>query len=235
VVRPPRDDNLAVLRLRAHEPREQHRRRVEAAAGTTLQNCDGFLSNLATIGGGVLNGHVDANNIIWIGHSRGGEGVVIAYDRIFNRHVRSGELTMRVEDIKLVSSIAPVDFQTLPHTNPHSCELPPVDRRGRTTTSTAARTCNLCQTFHLHDRALQYRQSISLHGVGHGDFHNGGGSSVATGPLPRGRPDTHKIMKGYLFPLVERYIDGNIPAQDYLTRACGSRSTRPGRRSRTPA
>ncbi|HIC70097.1 MAG TPA: hypothetical protein EYO90_11320 [Candidatus Latescibacteria bacterium] len=34
---------------------------------------------------------------------------------------------------------------------------------------------NLRQTFNLHDRAQQYRQSISLYGAGHGDFHNGGG------------------------------------------------------------
>ena len=61
----------------------------------------------------------------------------------------------------------------------------------------------------LHDRATGYRQSISLHGVGHGDFHNGGGSSVASGPCLVGRANTHRIMKGYLLPMLELYIRDN--------------------------
>ena len=40
---------------------------------------------------------------------------------------------------------------------------------------------NLRQTFHLHDRAQQYRQSISLYGAGHEDFHNGGGWPISRG------------------------------------------------------
>jgi hypothetical protein len=188
---------------------------VEFAATTTLTNTDAFLSNLGTIGGGVLVGHVDTDNIIWIGHSRGGEGVVIAYDRIFDGVFVP--VNYQLGDIKLVSSIAPVDFQTLPNTDPHGVNYH-LWTGGSDADVNGCANCNLCQTFHLHDRAQQYRQSISLHGVGHGDFHNGGGSSVATGPCLVGRPDTHKIVKGYLFPLVERYIDANVPAKDFLTR-----------------
>ena len=188
---------------------------VAAAATTTLSNTDAFLSNLATIGGGAMLGHVDTDNIVWIGHSRGGEGVVIAYDRIFDGVFVP--VHYQLADIKLVSSIAPVDFLTLPNTDPHGVNYH-LWTGGSDADVNGCADCNLCQTFHLHDRALQYRQSISLHGVGHGDFHNGGGSSVATGPCLVGRPDTHKIVKGYVFPLVERYIDGNIPAKDYLSR-----------------
>jgi hypothetical protein len=188
---------------------------VEFAATTTLSNTDAFINNLATIGGGVLLNHVDTDRIVWIGHSRGGEGVVIAYDRVFDGTFVPVNYT--VGDIKLVSSIAPVDFSKLPNTDPHAVNYH-LWTGGSDADVNGCADCNLCQTFHLHDRAQQYRQSISLHGVGHGDFHNGGGSSVATGPCLVGRPDTHKIMKGYLFPLVEKYIDGNIPAKDFLTR-----------------
>jgi hypothetical protein len=188
---------------------------VEFAATTTLSNTDAFLNNLGTIGGGVLNGHVDTDRIVWLGHSRGGEGVVIAYDRIFDGTFVPVNYT--IDDIKLVSSIAPVDFQTLPNTDPHAVNYH-LWTGGADADVNGCANCNLCQTFHLHDRAQQYRQSISLHGVGHGDFHNGGGSSVASGPCLVGRLDTHKIMKGYFYPLVERYIDGNIPAKDFLTR-----------------
>ncbi|MEM7305708.1 MAG: hypothetical protein AAF682_03505 [Planctomycetota bacterium] len=188
---------------------------VEFAATTTLSNADDFLDNLGTIGGGVLQGHIDTDNIIYIGHSRGGEGVVIAYDRIFDGVFVPQNYSL--DDIKLVSSIAPVDFQTLPNTDPHGVNYH-LWTGGSDSDVNGCANCNLCQTFHLHDRAQEYRQSISLHGVGHGHFHNGGGNPWATGPCLVGAPDTHRIMKGYVFPLVERYIDGNIPAKDFLTR-----------------
>ena len=188
---------------------------VESAATTTLSNTDAFLSNLGTIAGGVLQGHVDETKMTWLGHSRGGEGVVIAYDRIFDGTFTPVNYT--IDDIKLVSSIAPVDFQTLPNTDPHDVNYH-LWTGGSDDDVSGCASCNQCQTFHLHDRAEQYRQSISLHGVGHGDFHDGGGSSVAFGPCLVGRINTHTIMRGYFYPLVERYIDGNIPAKDYLSR-----------------
>jgi hypothetical protein len=188
---------------------------VESAATTTLSNTDAFISNLATIGGGVLLNHVDTDRIVWIGHSRGGEGVVIAYDRVFDGTFTP--VNYQLGDIRLVSSIAPVDFMGLPITDPHAVNYH-LWVGGADDDVHGCASSNAGQSFHLHDRAQQYRQSISLHGVGHGDFHNGGGSSVATGPCLVGRPDTHKIMKGYLFPLVERYVDGNVPAKDFLSR-----------------
>jgi hypothetical protein len=188
---------------------------VEFAATTTLSNTEAFLSNLATIGGGVLVDHVDKRRMTWIGHSRGGEGVVIAYDRIVDGTYVP--VNFQLGDIKLVSSIAPVDFQHLPNTDPHGVNYH-LWTGGSDNDVNGCASCDLCQTFHLHERATGFKQSISLHGVGHGDFHNGGGSSVATGPCLVGRPDTHKIVKGYVFPLVERYIDNNVPAKDFLTR-----------------
>ena len=32
----------------------------------------------------MLNGHIDERAITWIGHSRGGEGITRAYDRLFD-------------------------------------------------------------------------------------------------------------------------------------------------------
>jgi hypothetical protein len=78
--------------------------------------------------------------------------------------------------------------------------------------------CSQCQSFHLLDRASGNRQSISLHGVGHGAFHSGGGSTVAEGPCQVSRADTHLLMKSYLLPLVKRYTEGNLAAEDFLWR-----------------
>ena len=189
---------------------------VFSASTTTLQHTNALFTQQAAISGGVLNGHLDANNIVWIGHSRGGEGVVIAYDRVVSgTYAPQGGWS--ADSIRLISSIAPTDFLTLPQTNPHGVPFH-LWTGGSDADVNGCADCNLCQTFHLHDRALQYRQSTSLYGVGHGDFHNGGGSSVATGPCLVGRAATHTIMRGYLLPLVEHYVRGNVPAKDFLWR-----------------
>ena len=188
---------------------------VFTASTTTLEHTDAFLNQLGQIEGGVLSGHIDRSRMVWLGHSRGGEGVAIAVDRIFK-----GEWTpfnYSLDDLALVSSIAPVDFLTGVQTHPHNVNYH-LWTGGSDADVNGCASCNLCQTFHLHDRATDFRQSISLHGVGHGDFHNGGGSSVATGPCLVGRSDTHEIMKGHFLPLVKHYVEGNVPGKDFLWR-----------------
>ena len=81
---------------------------IETASTTTLTNTDFFLGRLATIEGGVLLGHIETEQMIWFGHSRGGEGVARAYDRIFDGSWVP--LNYVLDDIVLVSSMAPTDF-----------------------------------------------------------------------------------------------------------------------------
>ena len=189
---------------------------IETASDTTLNNTDYFLNNLASIDGGVLVGHVDTSRILWIGHSRGGEGVTRAYDKIFD-----GTFTptsgYTLADLKLISSIAPTDFLGPASSTVHGANYH-LWTGGADSDVNGCADCDLCQTFQLYNRAENVRQSISLHGVGHGDFHDGGGSSVAVGPCLVGRPDTHTIMRGYLLPMAKHYSDGNVPGKDYLWR-----------------
>jgi hypothetical protein len=86
------------------------------AAASTLANTDFLIQYQAAIGGGVLNGHIDTSRIVWIGHSRGGDGVVRAYDDLFNGVVTPTHFS--IGDIKLVDAIAPVDFGGFSGKNP---------------------------------------------------------------------------------------------------------------------
>ena len=188
---------------------------IETASETTLTNTDYLLGNLDTIEGGVLDGHIDTSRITWIGHSRGGEGIARAYDRIFDGNFIPVGYTL--DDLALLSSIAPTDFLGPSSANPHAATYH-LWVGGADADVSGCASSDIGQSFHLLDRALDARQSISLHGVGHGDFHNGGGSSVASGPCLVGRSDTHTIMRGYLLPLVKHYVEGNVPASDFLWR-----------------
>ena len=201
---------------------------IFTASTTTLTNTDYILGNLATIAGGALQGHLDGGNITWLGHSRGGEGVTQAYDRVHDGLYVPNEFV--IDDIKLVSSIAPTGFKPPATADPHGVTYH-LWTGGSDSDVSGCASNTITWTFPLHDRAEEKRLSISLHGVGHGDFHDGGGSSWATGPCRVGRTTTHVIMKGYFLPLVQHEILGNLAAKDYLWRqwesfrASGSPST----------
>ncbi|MBI4882163.1 MAG: hypothetical protein HY812_21255 [Planctomycetes bacterium] len=185
------------------------------AAITTLANTDEIIGQQATIDGGAMNGHIDSHRITWIGHSRGGDGVVRAYDKLFDGTYTPVNYT--IHDVALVSSIAPVDFGGFSDSHPHGANYHLwVGQADADVTGCAS--LDEAQWYNIHDRAEQIRQSVSFYGVGHGDFHDGGGSSVASGPCLVGRALTHDLMRGYLLALVKHHIEGNVPAKDYLWR-----------------
>ena len=188
---------------------------IETASTTTLTNTDYLLGNLGTIAGGALQGHVDTSRIMWIGHSRGGEGITRAYDRLFDGVYTPDHYT--IEDIILLSSMAPTDFLGTNNADPHGVNYHLWTAAADSDVS-GTPSNDIAQTFHLHDRATGFRHSTVLHGVGHGDLHDGGGSSVASGPCLIGRPRTHLIQKGFFLPMIKYYFEGNVPGQDFLWR-----------------
>ena len=97
--------------------------------------------------------------------------MVIAYDRLFD-----GTFTPTapygIEDVQLLCAIAPTDFQGPDQVDPHDANFS-LWTGGATDPFSNCASCDLCQTFQVHDRAEGYRQSISLFGVRDSDFHTG--------------------------------------------------------------
>lgn len=191
-----------------------------SAADTTLGHTDAFIdqAEAGAIAGGALVGHIDSHKIVWIGHSRGAEAVAISYDRLFDGTVTPTHFAKK--DIRLIDSMLPTDFEGTDVSNPHDANYHLWTASGDADVNGSA-GCNLCQTFHLHDRATGYRQSTVVQGTGHGWFHNNNAAGAAfSGPCPIGPPNTttHLIQLGYLLPLVKHYVEGNVPALDFLTR-----------------
>jgi hypothetical protein len=191
------------------------------ASITTLGHTDAFIDqvNAGAIASGALIGHLNTDKITWIGHSRGAEGVAIAYDRLFDLSYSTTHYN--IDDIKLISSMLPTDFQGTLIANPHDANYHLWTAAGDSDVSGSA-GCVQCQTFHLHDRATGHRQSTVVQGTGHGWFHDNDTTAGAafTGPCPLGTNNdlTHLIQLGHFLPLVKRYIDDNIPSIDFLTR-----------------
>lgn len=190
------------------------------ASTTTLGHTDAFIDQVAAgvIAGGALTTHLDTGRIVWIGHSRGAEGVAIGYDRLFD--LTYTPVNYAKADIKLIDSMLPTDFNSTSVANPHNANYHLWTASGDADVNGSA-SCDLCQTYHLHDRATGHRQSTTVQGTGHAWFHNfSGGSPWFTGPCSIGPTNalTHSIQLGYQLPLVKRYVEDNIPSIDFLTR-----------------
>jgi len=188
---------------------------IEVAATTTLENTDYLIGAQGVIAGGVLNGHIDSSRIIWIGHGRGGEGIVRAYDRLF-----TGAYTpdhFGVDDVVLLSPMAPTNFLGTYKSHPHDASFHLWTAAADADVSGAPGS-PLSHLLALHDRATNFRHSTILQGVGHGDFLDYDGSSFGTGPCLIGRENAHLILKGLFLPLVRHYAEGNLPAIDFFWR-----------------
>ncbi|MBX3462154.1 MAG: hypothetical protein KF830_03210 [Planctomycetes bacterium] len=196
------------------------------AAASTIANTNYILANQAVIGGGVLNGRIDGSRIVWIGHSRGADGVVRAYDQLWRGVVTPANFT--IGDIVLVSSMAPVDFGGWAGVSPilggTGNGSHPHDANFHLWVAQADSDVHGCADaaqvywYALHERATAKRQTISMYGVGHGDLHDGTGGAFASGPALIGRATTHEIMRGYLLALVSHHVRGDVPSRDYLWR-----------------
>ena len=188
---------------------------IQTASQTTLTHTDAFLGSLGTLDGGILDGHVDVSQIMWIGHSRGAEGIVRAYDKLFDGFYVPTNYD--IENIKGLSSIAPTIFLSKDDTNPHTVPFHLWTGASDNDVNGCA-SSSIVYTFLTHERALGDRFSTYLHGAGHGAFHNGAGSLVATGPCQLNRDETHRIMKAYLLPLAHNYFYNAPEVQELLWR-----------------
>ena len=195
---------------------------IDAASQTTLENTAYFLENLDSIAGGVFAGHVDATRIVFIGHSRGGEGVALAANRLY-----TGDWSCAAygyEDLVLVSSIAPTDFVG-PDDFQESAASDPRDVVYHILYGSADGDVmglpggGISAPFNVYERARRYRQSTYIHGADHSDF-NCCGSNDFDGPAETeiGREEAQRVAKGTYLALLKYYVEGADAGREYLWR-----------------
>jgi hypothetical protein len=179
----------------------------------TLGHTDAVLDLQDTIAGGAIDGKIDASRIIWIGHSRGGEGVTRGIDALVEGTYSPTHYTR--ESIILISAMLPI---VNPDADVYDVNFHLWTASGDSDVSGTA-GWDLVQTFQLHDRATRYRMSSVVQGTGHAWFHNGPESpSWFEGPCSIGKANTHLIELGLYLPLMKYYAEGNIPATDFFWR-----------------
>ena len=186
---------------------------IETASTTTLAHTDFFYGNLATIAGGVLNGRLDKSRTVWIGHSRGGEGVARAYDRIVTGSFSPANYAL--SDILVVSSISPTDFGTRARPGSAIYHLIYGSSDGDVRGSVAGGS----KPFAIYERGTGDKQVTYLQGTDHNDF-NCCGFNDFVGPAGTeiGRPEAQRVALIDWLALIQHYVRGSEPARDVLER-----------------
>lgn len=187
------------------------------AAATTLSNTEHLLANQATIAAGVLDGHIDARRIMFMGHSTGGEAVVRALTQL-----RDGSFTSSnfgLADVRIVSSLAPVSWhpRTLvdPGDTPYHMFV-----AGADDDVSGAPEPYYTQPRSIFERAYGERQLTYIHGAGHGDLLGCCGELFIDTSAPDliGREETNRIARGYMLALAELYLRDNEAARELFVR-----------------
>ncbi|MEO1007811.1 MAG: GC-type dockerin domain-anchored protein [Planctomycetota bacterium] len=194
---------------------------IETASETILRHTDYFWGNLDTIAGGVLEGRLDKSNTSWIGHSRGGEGVARAVDKIIDGIYTP--VNYSLSDLNFVSSIAPTDFLLTSRSNPHGVNYHHIAGAGDGDVN-GGPTSPIVQYFALYERANdgpgdEQRTNTYIHGADHNDF-NCCGFNDYTGPaaLQIGRAEAQQAAKIIWLVLIQNAARGNEAAMEYMQR-----------------
>jgi hypothetical protein len=194
---------------------------IDTASTTTLTNTETFLRDLPILGGGVLDGHVDPNTIVWIGHSRGGEGVVHAYNKLVN-DIGPQPTTFDENDVIFLSSIAPTMFQGTDETNPHDRNYHIISgtRDGDVTGSVSGG--DVTQYYAIFQPGTGEHLVTLVHGADHNDFNCCGfeDSDLTSGPGEIiGRPKAQMVAKSYYLALLDHYVWHRDELFDFLWRS----------------
>ncbi len=190
---------------------------TNAAANTTLSNTQWLLENLATHGGGVLDGHVDTTRIMFTGHSTGGEAVVRAITQL-----RDGSFSSDLfgyDDVRVVSSMAPVSWHPRTMVDPGDMNYH-MFLAGADDDVSGAPEDWYTQPGSIFERATGNRQLTYIHGAGHGDLLSCCGELFLDTSAPDliGREETNRIARGYFLALAELHLRDNPAALEFFTR-----------------
>jgi hypothetical protein len=187
---------------------------IESASETTLTNTDYLLSHLDSIGDGALEGHIDSHRIVWIGHSRGGEGVARAADKLFTGSFVPDEYTY--EDIVLISSIAPTVFLGTGHSTPHDRPYHLIAGASDGDVTGGA-DCEICQFLRIPEAAEAEVAVTYVEGASHNDF-NCCGFDDGTGPDLIGRAAAQQVAKAAWMALLTWRVEGDPATRDFVER-----------------
>jgi hypothetical protein len=193
---------------------------IETASTTTLQHTSAIIAQQATVAGGAINGRIDVSRIGWIGHSRGGEGIARAYDRIFdNSYTPTG---YGLANIKFLCSIAPTDFLGASSANPHAANFMLLWGAADGDVSGVPNN-TVAWSFDLAERCTGFRNTVYVHGADHNDF-NCCGTNDFQGPSGTAinNAGAQAVAKAFILAALKYHLESETALGEFLWRPSSS-------------
>ena len=189
---------------------------IETASTTTLQHTSAIIAQQGTVAAGAINGHLDATRIGWVGHSRGGEGIARAYDRLYDgTYVATG---YNGQSLKFLCSIAPTDFLGPTSAHPHAANYMVLWGAADGDVS-GIPTNTVAWSFDLSERSTGYHNTVYVHGADHNDF-NCCGINDFVGPAGTaiGNAGAQAVAKAFILAGMKYHLDGETALEEFLWR-----------------
>ncbi len=191
---------------------------ILTASRTTLANTDWLLGHRDTALDGALMGLIDPHRIGWIGHSRGGEGVVRAFQRLAGGAEPFTVTNYTLDDIKAITSIAPTVFDGIKKASPGDRPYMLMNG-GADGDVTGGADCPLCQSFRIASVGLDDVVMATFHGASHNVFHDGVNSfDEGIGPNRLSRDQLHPSELTYLLSFFSWEVKGNEAYREVFSR-----------------
>ncbi len=193
---------------------------IETSSTTTLQHTSAIIAQQATVAGGAINGRIDVSRIGWIGHSRGGEGIARAYDRIFdNSYTPTG---YGLANIKFLCSIAPTDFLGVNSANPHAANFMLLWGSADGDVSGVPNN-TVAWSFDLAERCTGFRNTVYVHGADHNDF-NCCGTNDFQGPSGTAinNAGAQAVAKAFILAALKYHLESETALGEFLWRPSSS-------------
>lgn len=212
---------------------------IKIRAWLTLNNIAKLLSDPA-IGAGAFTGRIDTSRIYLVGHSRGGEAVIVALDQLKSAANRppgfSAPAGFNAASIKGIVSLSPVtsgvqSYSYIPQDVPYLLLYGSADGDVHGAGPGAA-------PFRHYDRSTADKFAVRLEGGNHNNFNQSWPASDAThefnltllnvntvSPTPRampvgigliGRNDQENVAKGYLTAFLDVIQKKDLSTRDYF-------------------
>jgi hypothetical protein len=185
-----------------------------AAAATTISNTDAFWRDLSSLGHD-LDGNLDGR-MVWIGHSRGGEGILIAYDDVVSGAANPQHFD--ADQVALLSSIAPTVFNGPSKLAPGntSYHLLAGSADGDVTGGLAVGP--IVQYFRFLTHASGTQVVTYIQGATHNDFNCCGTNDGLWVSGPKiGKAKSQATARAYYLALLEAELFGNDATSELLT------------------
>lgn len=189
---------------------------IETASTTTLQHTSAIIAQQTSVAGGAINGKLDATRIGWIGHSRGGEGIARALDRIYDATYTPTGYSLA--NLKFLCSISPTDFLGPSSAHPHAANHMLLwGAADGDVSGTPSNT--VTWSFDLAERSIGYHNSVYVHGADHNDF-NCCGTNDFVGPAGTAieNAGAQAVAKAFILAGLKYHLESEQAMEEFLWR-----------------